>query len=156
MKNLLIYLVLGFALLANTPGYATNPVNVQAHYVTNDVGAASDEVKIFSKVKTSLKKSISYAFDTEKAKRFGLLSLILGILSIGGWGLVAFTNGWMLIFIAVCAIAGDVFSIMTLWNTRQNRKENRTARRTAWWGLILSLLTGLAPLALLGLVLASL
>jgi hypothetical protein len=85
----------------------------------------------------------------------GIASLVFGILSIGSWALLAVTNGWILLFIVVFALAGDVLSIMTLWNTRKNKKENRTARGASWFGLVLSLLTGLAPLALLGLILAS-
>lgn len=156
MKNLSFCLVLTFIVLGKSLSFATNPINIQAHFIEKESDKITQKNGLLTKAKKWFDKKVAAVWDTEKARRMGLASLILGILSIGSWALLALTNGWILIAIVVFALAGDVLSIMTLWNTRTNKKENRTARGMAWFGLVFSLLTGLAPLALLGIILASL
>jgi hypothetical protein len=67
-------------------------------------------------------------------------------------------GGIVLLLAALAAIVGDVFSIRTLRKIRNSEdgEDYHGSKILSIWGLVLSLLTGLIPLALLLLVILSL
>lgn len=75
-----------------------------------------------------------------------MLLLILGIAALSASG-----AGFFLIFAALAAIVGDIFSIRTLRKIKNSDDpENyRGSKKMAIAGLVMSLLTGLIPLILL-------
>jgi hypothetical protein len=156
MNRLYVLLFFALAMCTCATVNATNPIGVQSHFLENTSETESKNEGVFRKAKTWIKKKIAAEFSSDKALRYGRIALTLGILSLLSWALVALTNGWILYLIVAFAISGDIISIMTLWNTRRAKKENKKARRMAWWGLVFSLLTGLAPLVLFLLILAAL
>ncbi len=84
-------------------------------------------------------------------------SLLLGIGSLVLFliALVSELNIFLLVITGLLAILGDIFSILVLRKTKDEKGKYRKERRTAKMGLTFSLLTGLIPLlALLILLIA--
>lgn len=108
--------------------------------------------RLAKKIKKQLKdidtEDLSLIKKARLSLTFGLISFVLLFV-----GLIA---PWLWIVAALAAILGDVFSILTLRKTRDNKKQYNRERKVATWGLVLSLLTGVIPLLLLLLVFLSL
>lgn len=156
MKKSISYLLLFFCFLFVQQANATNPISIEAYKSVSIQKQDLEKTSFFSKVKERSQRFLNAALDPSKIRKLGLWSLLIGIASILAWGLVSIGGGWAFLLIAALAIAGDVLSIMTLWKTRKEKKDHRKARTMAWFGLILSLLTGLLPLLLFVIVLISL
>ncbi|GLR17743.1 hypothetical protein [Portibacter lacus] len=134
---------------------ATNPISVEVY---NQLSTTSQERSIknhWQKAKTWLVKKwfktgagISIEKLANAAIIIGSLSLVVLIVSI-------FAGLPYLILVGFgMALIGDILAIMLLQKTKHKKDDFRKERRKAWFGLVFSLLTGLLPLALLGIVLA--
>jgi hypothetical protein len=122
---------------------------------------AAAKMTIFKVIPKKIKKSND---DDESILNGGVIALAIGIASflllILAVAAIAASGGTGFLFLlaALAAIAGDIFAIRTLRKIgNSDDPENyRGSRRMAIIGLVLSLLTGLIPLALLVLILLTL
>lgn len=145
-------MVFGFL---SSPLSATNPISQEAFSQRESVSNAdSDGSSINLKVKNWAKKAFNRAVDATKIKNLGIATLLVGIASLASLFL-GFLAPILFLVAFILAIAGDVLAALTLMRTGKERKEHKTARTMAWVGLILSLLTGILPLALFIIILAS-
>jgi hypothetical protein len=159
MNNYLRVSLLCSFLFISISGYAVKP--------PADVTKESSSVVVHKKKKPGalkkwiikrLTKKLQKQMDA-KEKDPSLVSkaktgLIMGIVSFSLL-FIGLTAPWLFLFAAVAAILGDVFSIIVLTKTKGDKARYKKQRRKATWGLILSLLTGILPLALLLAVLIS-
>ncbi len=131
--------------------------------------AISTEIKTQQTIKTKpskrkrwlkkyILKKIKKKSKDETIMQNARLSLFIGIFSLIFLVLGGVSSIWFFLAAAIAAIIGDILSIGTLLKIRksENPKDHRISKLMARGGLILSLLTGLIPLILLGLVLATL
>lgn len=103
------------------------------------------------KIKKKIEKDPDF-FDRQQD--LAAISLGAGIISF----LLLFAglfNPIIWIVAAILAIVGDVLSIGVLHRTKDDKETYKRQRRMATWGLIFSLLTGVLPLALFVVFLAT-
>ncbi len=99
--------------------------------------------------KRVVRKTDKVAADNQ-IKRTGNLSLLFGALSLLSYGII-FLNfiGVGLVLAALFALLGCILSIRTLFKIKksEDKGQYRKAKKRAIWGLVLSLLTVLLPVA---------
>ncbi len=156
MKIKIAILIFSLGFLTQ-PLMATNPISLESYEAfENREETKSKKMSLLTKAKQWFKAKMVGIMDGDRARKLGIASLILGLLaliSLFSAGVIGSAGPILMVFFA---LAGDIISIMVLWQTRKEKKENKLARRFAWWGLITSLLAGLLPLSLLILVLLTL
>lgn len=153
MRYTITILVLFLSFISYNSAHATDPISPEWSEVAKEHKV--EKVGFFGKVKKWIKKKAEQIQEAWPIKKWAILGFIIGAVSLLGWVLISVVGGWFLWVMFFGAIAGDIISIYVLLKTAKAKKENKAARTWAIWGLILSLLTGLLPLALLILVLVS-
>ncbi len=154
-------LILVALLFGSTNNYAVNappPVSVEnaelAGKKSKKVGVVKKWVikRLAKKIAKQIKETDQQDLSITKKARLGLIFGIVSILLL----FVGLAALWLWLVAGVAAILGDIFSIIVLVKTKENKKLFKKERRMATWGLVLSLLTGIIPLSLLLLVVLSL
>lgn len=93
---------------------------------------------------------------TASLNKLSNVGFTFGLISFLGLFVGTFAaSPFVLILAALCAIVGDVTSIIVLNRTKHAKEEFAQVRKKAKWGLALSLLTGLLPLLLFAILLLS-
>lgn len=133
-------------------------LSTQAAYYENPVTTPKSQKKWEQKWKVKkqtvtekLKKLFSKSSSDESIRPLATMALICGLLSIVGLFVGFFYSLTVIIILAgVLALLGDIFAIQALRRIRnsENPREYRGSRVAAIVGLVLSLLTGLIPLAI--------
>ena len=146
--------------------------NVKAAHYQTETRTKTDFQEVLKQKKAAVKTAI-FKVSPKKIKKSknddnsilngGVISLAVGIgsmllLILGIVALSVSGGGFVLLFAALAAIVGDFFAIRTLRKISNSDDPDsyRGSKRMAIIGLVLSLLTGLIPLALLVLVLLTL
>ncbi len=140
--------------------------NIEAKSFQNIEPINRESTGFFKSIKGKWTKKIEKIFSKsrqkttdEKIKKIGLLAFIVGVSSL--LLLIVATiylAPILFVFAGLAAIAGDILSIITLRRIKKSDdpRQHHLVKKLAISGLIFSLLTGVIPLVLLGLVLISL
>ncbi len=158
LSHLILFLLFSISFIQSNSAVHSERAEIKKE---KPVKAAKKKGKIKDWVKKIVSKRLLKTTSDSKIKKFANLAIIFGVAAVVLlvitvlFGIQA-SVAWLFIPTAIFAILGDIFAILTLRKSRHDKKSFQIERRRGVVGLVLSLLVGLLPLALLLLVLISL
>jgi len=163
MKNLTTILTIVILGLSISSVHATNPISAEAFKEQSLSTKTLAEHSIGGKFKLWIAKKVTRYINSStsemseaKINRLAKLALTLGVLSVLSHSLI-FLIGFGSFYVAFpLATMADILAFRVLNATSKNKAKYKKARGKAATGLALGLLSGLIPLGLFILVLASL
>jgi|GEM_PF-4312834 glucan phosphoethanolaminetransferase (alkaline phosphatase superfamily) len=149
-------LILGFLLTSFSIAEAAHYQNGKSANVESSQLLKQKKVSVKLFLKSIFPKKAKKSNDDKSIRNGAIIAFAVGLFSfflliIGIALLSASGGGIVLLLAALAAIVGDVFSIRTLRKIRNSEdgEDYQSSKILSIFGLVLSLLTGLIPLALL-------